>query len=150
MKTRTIRTAVALGAAALIASVLTGCGPDQPNPTATSPGAGEGTLTITAPLRVVGAEGIHGPDSVLVTLSKNLADEGWAPALSDGSCKLLSPGVNTQFTGADGVQVTTFDQVKPDATHVLITKSGEDPNCDLEYKIPTPEEKTFTTTIDVG
>lgn len=109
-----------------------------------------GVLTIAAPIRVEGGSVTTFSDSILVTLSKSLADDGWTPVLSDGSCRVLSPGANTQFTGADGVQVTSFDQTT--ATHIIITKSADDLDCDLEYAVPTMTGSagSFSTTIKPG
>ena len=113
-------------------------------------GAGEGTLTISAPIRAEGADSVIYSDSILITLSKSLADEGWMPLLSDGSCKVLSPGANTSFTGADGVQVTSFDQTT--ATHIILAQDADDLDCDLEYAVPSLQGAagTFTTTVTPG
>lgn len=119
-------------------------------------GAAEGTVTISAPIRAEGSGPWRDPnssiysDSILITLSKSLADEGWMPLLSDGSCKVLSPGANTSFTGADGVQVTSFDQTT--ATHIILAQDADDLDCDLEYAVPSLRGAagTFTTTVTPG
>jgi hypothetical protein len=151
-------TLICLAVAALLAALTVFMiyalnGVDQasiPDPEPKFPGAGKGTLTIAAPIRVEGAASTPFSDSILVTLSKDLADDGWTPVLSDGSCHVLSPGANTQFTGADGVQVTSFDQTT--ATHILVTKSADDLDCDLEYAVPTMTGSAgaFSTTIETG
>lgn len=150
-------TLICLAVAALVAALtvfaiyaLNGLDQALPDPEPKFPGAGEGTLTIAAPIRVEGGSVTTFSDSILVTLSKDLADDGWTPVLSDGSCHVLSPGANTQFTGADGVQVTSFDQTT--ATHVLVTKSADELNCNLEYAVPTMTGSAgaFSTTIETG
>lgn len=117
-------------------------------PTPSGEGVIDRTLTITAPLRVEGLDNAYFSDSIIVTLSKSLADEDWVPVLSGGACHVLSPGANTHFIGADGVQVTSFDQTI--ATHIILTQDEDDIDCDLEYAVPAPTRGTFTTTVDLG
>lgn len=158
-RARRIRRSLWIGGGIVAAAAVVGLSFALGNVVATPPGiepkfpgegAVEGTVTISAPIRNEGASNVIYSDSILITLSKSLADEGWMPLLSDGSCNALSPGANTSFTGADGVQVTSFDQTT--ATHIVLTQSEDDIDCDLEYAVPSLEGAagTFTTTVTPG
>lgn len=147
MRTNRSRVAAAVAVVVIGVAGLSGCDA-PPDIEPEFPWTGDDSLTITAPLRVEGTDSRHYSDSIIVTVSKSLADEGWMPMLSDGACNVLSAGAHTQFVGADGAQVTSFDQTT--ATHIIIAQAEDDLDCELEYAVPEPTQATFRATIKVG